>query len=55
MATDVVVNIAMPSLVVKVNGGMAVSADCQKDEKDASASIKLTVDLGVARTSSRHK
>ena len=39
------VRIGIPSVVEKVNDGVAVSADCQKDEKVDSAREILVVDL----------
>ena len=45
LATFVVVRIGIPALVEKVNGGVAVSADCQNDEKVDSARVTLVVDL----------
>ena len=45
LATEVVVNWGVLSSVGKMNGGLAVSADRQKDEKSDSASATFTVDL----------
>ena len=45
LATFVVVRVGTPSLVEKVNDGVAVSADCQNDEKVDSARVTLVVDL----------
>jgi hypothetical protein len=51
LATDVVVRSGIPSSDEKENPGVAVLTDCQKDEKVASASAALTVDLGATSTS----
>jgi len=52
LATEVVVNWGVPSSVEKVNEGLAVIADRQKDEKSDSASGTFTVDRKPIRAGS---
>jgi len=52
LATEVVVNWGVLSSVGKMNGGLAVSADRQKDEKSDSASATFTVDRKPIRAGS---
>lgn len=52
LATEVVVKGGVPSLNGKLNDGLAVLADCQKDEKADSELAMLTVDMKPIRAGS---